>query len=61
MNSFDQWGVELGKMLATRIGDEIDAGEVDPAPTTPLPRLLRRYLDRRPPAGGPIDQEGGVP
>ncbi len=49
-------------MLATRIGDEIDAGEVDPgAHDTSTATLLRRYLDRRPPAGGPIDQGGGAP
>ncbi|MEM9038235.1 MAG: hypothetical protein AAGD18_26835, partial [Actinomycetota bacterium] len=23
INSFDQWGVELGKVLATRIADEL--------------------------------------
>ena len=27
LNSFDQWGVELGKQLATRIADELDGGE----------------------------------
>ena len=62
VNSFDQWGVELGKKLATRIGDEIDAGKVDSgAHDTSTATLLRRYLDRRPPAEGPIDQGGGAP
>ena len=26
VNSFDQWGVELGKVLATRIRPELDDG-----------------------------------
>jgi glucose-6-phosphate isomerase len=28
INSFDQWGVELGKALATRISTELASGEV---------------------------------
>jgi glucose-6-phosphate isomerase len=31
INSFDQWGVELGKALATRIGPELVGPEPDPA------------------------------
>ena len=27
INSFDQWGVELGKVLATKVADELSAGE----------------------------------
>ena len=27
MNSFDQWGVELGKVLANKIVQELRAGE----------------------------------
>jgi glucose-6-phosphate isomerase len=27
INSFDQWGVELGKSLATRILGELEGGE----------------------------------
>ncbi|WP_165063226.1 glucose-6-phosphate isomerase [Marisediminicola senii] len=27
INSFDQWGVELGKVLATRIADDLSAGD----------------------------------
>jgi glucose-6-phosphate isomerase len=44
INSFDQWGVELGKVLATRI-----AAELDPAATPDLGHdsstnaLLGRY------------------
>jgi glucose-6-phosphate isomerase len=42
VNSFDQWGVELGKVLATTILDEMKAGESgdhDPS-TTALMKLL---------------------
>ncbi|MBI4905666.1 MAG: glucose-6-phosphate isomerase [Acidobacteria bacterium] len=38
VNSFDQWGVELGKVLAMRIVREMDGG-------TPADPLIRRYLD----------------
>ena len=30
INSFDQWGVELGKQLAGRILSELEAGEGNP-------------------------------
>ncbi|SIT86570.1 glucose-6-phosphate isomerase [Pontibaca methylaminivorans] len=43
IDSFDQWGVELGKQLATRIIDEIRLGEAgghDPSTDA----LIRRYL-----------------
>ena len=44
VNSFDQWGVELGKVLATRIGDEL-TGETDPEPghDSSTNALIRRY------------------
>jgi len=48
LDSFDQWGVELGKALAGRI-----APELDPAAATPLGHdsstntLIRRYLAMR--------------
>ena len=47
INSFDQWGVELGKVLATRIVPELDVGRTIPTsrhdqlhqrPDPPLPR-----------------------
>jgi len=48
INSFDQWGVELGKVLAHRIGAEITAGEVaSTAHDTSTTALLRRYLEER--------------
>lgn len=43
VNSFDQWGVQLGKVLATTIEDEIKAGETgehDPS-TSALMELLK--------------------
>jgi len=47
VNSFDQWGVELGKTLATRIGKAIRsgqlAGEFDPSTR----HLLERCMARR--------------
>src|SRR5690606_20251865 len=51
INSFDQWGVELGKELALRIAPEL-AGEGDPAAShdASTARLIRHYRRRR--AGG---------
>jgi glucose-6-phosphate isomerase len=48
IDSFDQWGVELGKALAKRIGTELGAAEApaaghDSSTTT----LMRRYMERR--------------
>ena len=45
LNSFDQWGVELGKELATRIGDGLTNrdGVQDPSAT----EFLRRYRSLR--------------
>jgi glucose-6-phosphate isomerase len=47
LNSFDQWGVELGKQLAGVILGEIERGEIgaDHDPSTAA--LLDRYLRRR--------------
>ena len=46
INSFDQWGVELGKQLATTIIDELAAGQVGEHDSS-TSALLSRYLDRR--------------
>jgi glucose-6-phosphate isomerase len=49
IDSFDQWGVELGKVLATRIAAELTAGagpvanEHDPSTSA----LIHRYRERR--------------
>jgi glucose-6-phosphate isomerase len=44
INSFDQWGVELGKALAQRIIPELE-GEAEPAPShdSSTNNLIRRY------------------
>ncbi len=50
IDSFDQWGVELGKALATRIADELATGdgrELDHDSSTNS--LIRRYLRLRRP------------
>jgi glucose-6-phosphate isomerase len=48
IDSFDQWGVELGKALAKRIGTELVA---DSPPATghdsSTTTLMRRYMQRR--------------
>jgi glucose-6-phosphate isomerase len=48
INSFDQWGVELGKVLAKRIVPEL-ASESDPdlAHDDSTNALIRRYRERR--------------
>jgi glucose-6-phosphate isomerase len=48
INSFDQWGVELGKMLANRIFPELtSATEPELAHDSSTNALIRRYRDRR--------------
>jgi glucose-6-phosphate isomerase len=50
INSFDQWGVELGKVLAQRIIPELQAGD-EPALThdSSTNALIRRYRSMRAP------------
>jgi glucose-6-phosphate isomerase len=48
INSFDQWGVELGKVLATRIVKELEApGEPKLEHDSSTAGLIRRYRARR--------------
>jgi glucose-6-phosphate isomerase len=48
VNSFDQWGVELGKTLATAIIPEVESGaEPDLAHDSSTNALIRRYRARR--------------
>ena len=48
VNSFDQWGVELGKVLATRIAAELAPGAGDElAHDSSTNTLIRRYLRLR--------------
>jgi glucose-6-phosphate isomerase len=50
INSFDQWGVELGKVLATRIASELnDTSEPDLAHDPSTNELIRRYRATRMP------------
>jgi len=52
IDSFDQWGVELGKALATRTAAEIGAAAMPPLThDSSTNALIRRYRQRR--AGGP--------
>jgi glucose-6-phosphate isomerase len=48
VNSFDQWGVELGKQLAKKILGELEAGEKNPSVAlkhdSSTNALIRRYL-----------------
>ena len=44
INPFDQWGVELGKVLAQRIAGELEAGAEPPlAHDSSTNALIRRY------------------
>jgi glucose-6-phosphate isomerase len=55
INSFDQWGVELGKALARRIADELEAeSEPDLTHDSSTNALIRRYRAAR-------SDQGGVP
>jgi glucose-6-phosphate isomerase len=48
INSFDQWGVELGKVLAKRIAGELEAeGEPDLTHDSSTNALIRRYRNSR--------------
>jgi len=48
INSFDQWGVELGKMLAKRIADELESeDEPELAHDSSTNALIRRYRSAR--------------
>ncbi len=54
VNSFDQWGVELGKALASRIVPELGAdAEPDLTHDSSTNALIRRYRARRS-SGGPM-------
>ena len=43
LNSYDQWGVELGKVLAQRIVPELAGGAAAPAHDSSTNALIRRY------------------
>jgi glucose-6-phosphate isomerase len=43
INCFDQWGVELGKVLANRIAPELSGGQVELRHDSSTNALIRRY------------------
>jgi glucose-6-phosphate isomerase len=45
INSFDQWGVELGKVLATRIATELAAADAELTHDGSTNKLIRRYRE----------------
>jgi len=45
INSFDQWGVELGKTLALRILSELDGSETMPTHDSSTDALIKRARD----------------
>ena len=47
INPFDQWGVELGKQLATRFGDLLAGAGADVDRSEPSSELVRRYRELR--------------
>jgi len=47
INSFDQWGVELGKQLANRILEDLDAQRVGDSHDASTRGLLERAIARR--------------
>ncbi|EQD34458.1 glucose-6-phosphate isomerase [mine drainage metagenome] len=51
IDSFDQWGVELGKILADKIIPELESGsEPELAHDSSTNTLIRRYREHRGPA-----------
>jgi glucose-6-phosphate isomerase len=51
LNSFDQWGVELGKQLAKSILDELNTGIPVGSHDSSTNGLINHYLARRPKHG----------
>ncbi|MBK7861397.1 MAG: glucose-6-phosphate isomerase [Archangiaceae bacterium] len=47
INAFDQWGVELGKVLAKRIGAELEPAEPKLEHDSSTNALIKRYRSRR--------------
>ena len=45
INSFDQWGVELGKLLGTQVATAIDTTDVPKDWDSSTQKLIRRYLE----------------
>jgi glucose-6-phosphate isomerase len=49
INSFDQWGVELGKALAQKIIPELEGAEPDLKHDSSTNALIRHYRQNRKP------------
>lgn len=47
INSFDQWGVELGKALATEIITELDSGSTKDNHDSSTSQLMKWYIEHR--------------
>ena len=47
INSFDQWGVELGKVLAKKVANELSAADPELAHDSSTNALIRRYRAAR--------------
>jgi glucose-6-phosphate isomerase len=54
INSFDQWGVEMGKQLAGKIANDIESGEPSTSHDSSTRNLLRWHLSHRNRGGGVI-------
>ncbi|MBI4005765.1 MAG: glucose-6-phosphate isomerase, partial [Gammaproteobacteria bacterium] len=46
INSFDQWGVELGKTIADSIANELKRQKISPSHDASTLKLIERYRDR---------------
>jgi len=47
INSFDQWGVELGKKFANSIADELNGNEINTTHDASTKELIARYINRK--------------
>ncbi|MBX2858535.1 MAG: glucose-6-phosphate isomerase [Cellvibrionaceae bacterium] len=48
INSFDQWGVELGKILGTHVANAIDTTDIPGDWDSSTQTLVRRFIDNNP-------------
>ncbi len=47
INSFDQWGVELGKKFANSIADELNGNEINTTHDASTKELITHYINRK--------------
>lgn len=56
LDSFDQWGVELGKVLAARIAPELEgSGSTAAVHDSSTAQLIRRYRDAKQSSAGAVE------